>query len=39
MSNKKGEYVKDYIKTIKYGLNYYKNVERNQKTKEEQLQK
>ena len=31
MSNKKGEYVKDYIKTIKYGLNYYKNVEKTKK--------
>lgn len=35
MSNKKGEYVKDYIKTIKYGLNYYKNVDKYQHRKED----
>jgi len=26
------EFVKNYIKTVKYGMIYYKNVEKNKKT-------
>lgn len=33
MADQKGEYVKDYIKTIKHGMNYYKQLEDKQKTK------